>query len=102
MEWEPREKAAGLAAVVHKSRSVHSRAKQWIDMSLNTTIDAANNLERPIRVSWDPVGAVQALEITQAPLQMGFRATNQKIARHEVRTVCGSNLVGKKVSPQVQ
>ena len=41
MEWEPRENAAGLAAVVH------SRAKQWIDMSLNTTIEAANNLERP-------------------------------------------------------
>ena len=41
MEWEPRENAAGLAAVVH------SRAKQWIDMSHYTTIDAANNLERP-------------------------------------------------------
>ena len=41
MEWEPREKAAGLAAVVH------SRAKQWIEMSHYTTIDAANNLERP-------------------------------------------------------
>ena len=42
MESEPRENAAGLAAVVH------SRAKQWIDMSHYTTIDAANNLERPL------------------------------------------------------
>ena len=35
---------SGRAAAV-----VYSRAKQWIDMSHYTTIDAANNLERPLR-----------------------------------------------------
>ena len=69
---------SGRAAAV-----VYSRAKQWIDMSHYTTIDAANILERPLGLTDD----WQEMELKRREcLTTAVRQKREMIQQHHIDT----------------